>query len=134
MRLGALVDVNNDGVIDDEEKEMLRDLIDQGKLKHMSILQDKRGGEAKKCMVHANTKEGRRVARLKAQERAAREKRMRERATKDKALKGVLGDLPPPEHASTTELLDTISSSMSPTKTLQRSCPVPLGVWHCAVP
>lgn len=38
--LGSLVDTDKDGNISEKEKQILRDMIEDGKLKHLSILQD----------------------------------------------------------------------------------------------
>jgi hypothetical protein len=46
IRLATLVDLNGDGVISQDEKDYLKDLILAGKLKDISLLKDVRG-----CLV-----------------------------------------------------------------------------------
>lgn len=45
VRLGALVDLDGNGEISQDEKDYLKDLIESGKLKEISFLKDVRGGE-----------------------------------------------------------------------------------------
>lgn len=42
VRLGALVDLNGDGEISQDERDYLKDLIESGKLKEISFLKDVR--------------------------------------------------------------------------------------------
>lgn len=111
VRLASLVDLNNDGEISQDERDYLKDLIDSGKLKHMTFLQDKRGGEAKKHMTWIGTKEWRRVEREKEIARQERRDRMKAAAALPSTLDIAADD---------TGLLEGLAKRLNPTRDLEK--------------